>query len=650
MSRLPDDDQGSSAPSSPPEERATTGSTPPTSSPPESAHSLGSVRTALDQVDRTLVEALAERVRLIERVAERKARGGAVVRDPAREEALLGKLVDLGREAGLDAFLVTRVFREVLDHSLRLQIERLAGRAGDEAAITVGFQGGEGAYSHMCAQRFFSARKAAIFRGYPDFRSMLEAVRDGGLAYAVLPIENTTAGSINESYDLLAEYDLRLVGEEVQRVEHCLIGLADVPLHRIRRIYSHPVALAQCRAFLASLPGCHAEASEDTALSVAKVKAEQDLSQAAIASEEAARIYGLPILRRHVQDQRENLTRMVIVAREDEPRDPRLPCKTSLVFATKHERGALARGIAVLSEHGLNLTKLESRPRPNTPWEYRFYLDFEGDIDDPNVAEALEQLGAETSYLRVLGCYPARTLPEARPVEPATPASPPKTPTPRPAPAQGVVRVGDRLEIGAVPVVFAGPASGDDPAEAAAAARDAGAQGYWGAFLSEGGLIGKARETVVRAAHERSLPIALPVDHAADVRELTRRAELLVVPPARMHDTVLLRELGHVDAAIAITRLPGSRLQEWLDAARFVRERGNGRLILVDGSSRQLPDLALLPEITTVCAHPVLVSLQAAKADSRAQLAEAARVAGAHGVICPTGEPLEAVVAAVRGE
>jgi chorismate mutase/prephenate dehydratase len=641
VSRLPDDDEGS-APSTPAEESVTTASTP-----PESGHSLGSVRSALDRVDRTLVEALAERVRLIERVAERKARGGAVVRDPAREEALLGKLVDLGREAGLDAFLVTRVFREVLDHSLRLQIERLAGRAGDEAPITVGFQGGEGAYSHMCAQRFFSARRAAIFRGYPDFRSMLEAVRDGALAYAVLPIENTTAGSINESYDLLAEYDLRLVGEEVQRVEHCLIGLADVPLHRIRRIYSHPVALAQCRAFLQSLPGCHAEASEDTALSVARVKAEQDLSQAAIASEEAARIYGLPILRRHVQDQRENLTRMVIVAREDEPRDARLPCKTSLVFATKHERGALARGIAVLSAHGLNLTKLESRPRPNTPWEYRFYLDFEGDIDDPNVAEALEELGAETSYLRVLGCYPARTLPEARPVEPASPVVKPAA---RPAPAQGVVRVGDRLEIGAVPVVFAGPASGDDPAEAAAAARDAGAQGYWGAFLSEGGLIGKARDAVVRAAHERSLPIALPVDHAADVRELTRRAELLVVPPARMHDTVLLRELGHVDAAIAITRLPGSRLQEWIDAARFVRERGNGRLILVDGSSRRLPDLALLPEITSLCDHPVLVNLQAAKAESRAQLAEAARVAGAHGVICPTGEPLEAVVAAVRGE
>ncbi len=641
MSRSPDDDPPEPPASTPPAS-ATTASTP-----PDSAHALDSVRSALDSVDRRLLEALAERVRLIERVAERKSRGGAVVRDPAREEALLGKLVDLGREAGLDAFLVTRVFREVLDHSLRVQIERLAGRAGEEPTITVGFQGGEGAYSHMCAQRFFSARKAAIFRGYPDFRSMLEAVRDGALAYAVLPIENTTAGSINESYDLLAEYDLRLVGEEVQRVEHCLIGLADVPLHRIRRIYSHPVALAQCRAFLASLPGCHAEASEDTALSVAKVKREQDLSQAAIASEEAARIYGLPILRRHVQDQRENLTRMVIVAREDEPRDPRLPCKTSLVFATKHERGALARGIAVLSEHGLNLTKLESRPRPNTPWEYRFYLDFEGDIDDPNVAEALEQLGAETSYLRVLGCYPARTLPESRPVEPAQPAA--KATPPKPARAQGVVRVGDRLEIGAVPVVFAGPASGDDPAEAAAAARDANAQGYWGAFLSEGGLIGKAREAVVRAAHERSLPIALPVDHAADVRELTRRAELLVVPPARMHDTVLLRELGHVDAAVAIVRLPGSRLSEWLDAARFVRERGNGRLILVDGSSRRLPDLALLPEITAACDHPVLVSLQAASPEARPRLAEAARIAGAHGVICPSGESLAEVVAAVRG-
>ena len=609
------------------------------------SHSLSGVRDALDAVDRRLVQALAERVRLVEKVAERKNRGGAVVRDPAREEALLAKLVKLGQEAGLDTFLVTRVFREVLDHSLRLQLERLAGRAGAEDAVSVGFQGGEGAFSHMCAQRFFSARKAAIFRGYPNFRSMLEAVRDGSLAYAVLPIENTTAGSINESYDLLAEYDLRLVGEEIQRVEHCLIGLADVPLHRIRRIYSHPVALAQCGAFLATLPGCHAEASEDTALSVARIKAEQDLSQAAIASEEAARIHGLPILRRQVQDQQENLTRMVIVAREDEPRDRRLPSKTSLVMATKHERGALARGIAVLSEHGLNLTKLESRPRPNSPWEYRFYLDFEGDVDDPEVATALEKLSEQSSYLRVLGCYPARTLPESRPVEPA----PPSPSVTKAAPVQSVVRVGERLEIGAVPVVFAGPTSADDSADSAARAREGGAQGFWGGFLSEGGLIARTRETVISAAHARSLPVALPIDHAADVRELTRRAELLIVPPARMHDGALLRELGHVDAPVAITRLPGSRLDEWLDAARFVRERGNGRLILVDGTSRHLPEIALLPELGHRSAHPVLVCLHAAAPQSRARLAEAARVAGAHGVITPATDELVDVVAAVRG-
>ena len=609
------------------------------------SHSLDGVRDALDAVDRRLVEALAERVRLVEQVAERKSRGGAVVRDPAREEALLGKLVGLGQEAGLDTFLVTRVFREVLDHSLRVQLERLAGRAEGEEAVTVGFQGGEGAFSHMCAQRFFSARKAAIFRGYPDFRSMLEAVRDGSLAYAVLPIENTTAGSINESYDLLAEYDLRLVGEEIQRVEHCLIGLADVPLHRIRRIYSHPVALAQCRSFLASLPGCHAEAAEDTALSVPRIKAEQDLTHAAIASEEAARVHGLPILRRRVQDQRENLTRMVIVAREDEPRDRRLPSKTSLVMATKHERGALARGIAVLSEHGLNLTKLESRPRPNTPWEYRFYLDFEGDIDDPEVATALEQLAEQTSYLRVLGCYPARTLPESRPAEPA----PPSSTVAKPAPAQGVVRVGERLEIGAVPVVFTGPAASDAAPDAAARAHEHAAQGFWGGFLSEGGLLGKARDGILSAAQARSLPVALPIDHAADVRELTRRAELLIVPAARMHDTSLLRELGHVDAPVVITRLPGAPLDEWLDAARFVRERGNGRLILLDGTSRSLPELALLPELTATCAHPVLVSLQAAAPEARARLAEAARVAGAHGVVTPASDELSDVVAAVRG-
>jgi prephenate dehydratase len=235
---------------------------------------------------------------------------------------------------------------------------------------------------------------------------MLEALQAGEVDFAVLPIENSIAGSINESYDLLAKMGLSLVGEEYQPIAHCLIGAADVPVSDIRRIYSHPVALAQCRAFLESLEDCHVEAFVDTAMAVEKVKRDAEPTHAAIASEQAAELHGLPILRRDIADHPENYTRMVIVAREPAHHDRGVACKTSLIFSTIHEQGALARCIAIFAERGLNLTKIESRPKPDTPFEYIFYVDFEGNVERDVTQAALEDLEAVTTFLVVLGSYP----------------------------------------------------------------------------------------------------------------------------------------------------------------------------------------------------------------------------------------------------
>lgn len=367
---------------------------------------LSALRQRLDGIDADLVNALARRQSVIDEVASAKKEGG-VLRDPAREEALLKRLLELGAGEGLEPFVITRIFRELIDHSVRRQQVLLAG---DQTTFRrVAYQGGEGAFSHSCAMRHFAAFEGDTeLTGHDAFRPMLESVRDGVADYAVLPIENSIAGSINESYDLLNELDLHIVGEEAQAVVHCLIALPGVEMRDLRRVYSHPVALLQCRRFLAGLPECGSEAYEDTALSVAKIKADGERSHGAIASEEAAEIHGLPILRRGIQDEEENLTRMVIVAREPRAFDPRVTCKTSLVFSTRHTRGSLARCIAVLAEHDLNLTKLESRPEPKSPFRYRFYLDFEGNTADLHVQRALDDFRKETSMLRVLGCYPAK--------------------------------------------------------------------------------------------------------------------------------------------------------------------------------------------------------------------------------------------------
>ena len=273
--------------------------------------------------------------------------------------------------------------------------------------LAIGYQGTEGAYSQLAAMHHFEgAAESVRCVGYHSFREMLEALKAEEIDYAVLPIENSIAGSINESYDLLAGMGLSLVGEEFQPIAHCLIGAADVEVGDLRRVYSHPVALAQCGEFLETLEDCHVEAFVDTAMAVAKVKQDADPTQAAIASEQAATLHGLPILRRDIADHPENYTRMVIVAAEPAHYAQGVPCKTSLIFSTIHEQGALARCISIFAERGLNLTKIESRPKPDTPFEYIFYVDFEGNVDRETTQAALRDLDAVTTFLTVLGSYP----------------------------------------------------------------------------------------------------------------------------------------------------------------------------------------------------------------------------------------------------
>lgn len=377
---------------------------------------LTDLRSELDTIDHALVEALARRARLIHDIAARKADDASKpIRDDGREAELLSHVGDLASDAGLDPRYVRRLYRQILDHSVRVQELRVSG-AGAEDAVRVVYQGRDGSYSSMAAARHFEARHAdADLVGLDTFDDILSAVHDGEADYAVLPIENTIAGSINEAYDLLATHDLKLVGEEIQPVEHCLLALDDVPLERIRRVYSQVPALAQCTRFLRDLDNCVAMSWTDTALSAQKVAEDDDLSQAAIASEAAGLRYGLKVIRRNIADDPNNHTRFVVVARAEVDYDLRIPCKTSIVFGTRHEAGSLLRVLNVLADHGLNLSKLESRPRPGTPWAYRFYADLMGNRRDPNVATALREAEDVTRFLRVLGSYPSRTT--ERPVE-----------------------------------------------------------------------------------------------------------------------------------------------------------------------------------------------------------------------------------------
>lgn len=282
--------------------------------------------------------------------------------------------------------------------------------------VVVGYQGTDGAYSQIAAENHFAVLGDRLkTRGYDSFPELLSAVASGAIEYAMQPIENTTAGSINEAYDLLARMDLHLIGEEVLRVQHCLVGLPGSDVSKIRRVFSHPQALAQCSTFLSAMPDCAVQAFTDTAMSVTKVRDEGDPTQAAVASARAAELYGLAILHRAIANQEYNFTRFVAVSRAPVAYDLNERCKTSLIFTTRHERGALVRCLSILADHDLNLTKLESRPRPETPWEYLFYVDFEGNAADPRIRAAVSGVEQHTTFFKLLGSYPIRTRPGAQP-------------------------------------------------------------------------------------------------------------------------------------------------------------------------------------------------------------------------------------------
>jgi len=376
-------------------------------------HDLAALRKSLDDIDSVLVSALGERARLARQMARVKAEGDGPVRDADRETALLQHRSAVGERLGLDPAFVRRIFREILDDSVRRQQDALQTSAADAMQeLRVAFQGTEGAYGHQAAlQHSAVAQRPVAFKAYGSFKAMLEAVIDGHVDRALLPIENTTAGSVYESYDLLLRYNLSILGEEIVDVRHCLLGLSDVPIESLRRIHSHPQALSQCSEFLSTLTDCEGVAAANTALAARHVRTLGSTTEAAIASEEAGAHFGLTVLRRDIANQAVNYTRFVVVAATPADCDPRIATKVSMVLSTRHEHGALVWCLNVIADEGLNITKLESRPRPGTPWEYVFYIDVAGHLASPRMQAALTGLAERTVFVKVLGCYPSRELP-----------------------------------------------------------------------------------------------------------------------------------------------------------------------------------------------------------------------------------------------
>lgn len=279
---------------------------------------------------------------------------------------------------------------------------------------TAAFQGELGAFSQQAAWRLLGEGTKVL--PCQTFRQVFESVVLRRATAAVIPIENTLHGSVHENYDHLLEFDLKIVAETRLRIVHNLIAPPGVKWADVRSVYSHPVALNQCLRFFAANPRLARESFYDTAGSVKMVMRDRPLGAAAIASDMAAGIYGAEILKRSIEDDRENYTRFFLLrpARHRAPA-PRAAAKTSVVFAVGDTPGALFRALGALALRDLSIAKIESRPMKGRPWEYLFYLDFLGDTAEPRVERALGHLEELADFVRVLGCYGAADGAEAHP-------------------------------------------------------------------------------------------------------------------------------------------------------------------------------------------------------------------------------------------
>ena len=269
--------------------------------------------------------------------------------------------------------------------------------------ITVAFQGEPGAYSELAALEFF-APVSVQTRPCETFDQAFQAVSEGTCTHGVLPIENSLAGSIHRNYDLMLQHDLYIVGEFPLRVQHCLLALPGTRIQDIQRIYSHPQALAQCERYIRNR-GWQTLPAYDTAGSARELAESHEPGTASIASALAGKTYGLEVLDAGIEDSPDNTTRFFLLGREEPP--PARYNKTSIVFATLHTPGALYNVLGELASRGINLTKIESRPRRNRPWHYVFYVDLEGHWQDAAVHRALIGLLARTAFVKLLGSYPA---------------------------------------------------------------------------------------------------------------------------------------------------------------------------------------------------------------------------------------------------
>ena len=373
---------------------------------------LAEIRIKLDEIDQQIESLFEERMRLCGEVAEYKIKTGKPVYDAKREQEKIETLTGMA-EGDFNKQAVGELFLQMMTLSRRYQYQTMAGRIGlmelgfkkvrqlDTKGRRIAFQGLAGAYGHAAAIQYFG--KDADLHHVRRFEDLMIELQEDKADFGVLPIENSTAGFVTDNYDLLLRYDNYIVAETFVPVNHFLLGTKDASIEDIRRVYAHPQALLQSSEFLNKRADWQQLSMENNAVAAKKVRDENDRSQAAVASEIAGEIYGLKPLAETINNSRDNTTRFLILSRNPVYREDAE--KISICFELPHKSGSLYNMLGNFIFNHVNMRMIESRPVPGRNWEYRFFVDIEGNLDNPGVINALHGISQEAQNMRILGNY-----------------------------------------------------------------------------------------------------------------------------------------------------------------------------------------------------------------------------------------------------
>jgi chorismate mutase / prephenate dehydratase len=644
------------------------------------ADKLNDVRTKIDNLDHRILDLLAERKKLSKEIIEEKCLQEVKVRDFEREQALIKDRVDSGRDRSLESHFVGRIFREILQDSVRSQhryIESLNAKPEEmHRKLSVAFHGIKGSYCEIAAiQHFEKINRPLDLKGYSSFDEVIQAVVKGDVECAIIPVENSSRGGINEVFELLLNTNLFIVGEEKLKIEHRLLGLSNADIKSVKRVLCSHLTYLDCKDTIKNY-GFEVEYFPESASAALEVSKRKDSSIVAIASEESAKQYGLKVLVPRMGANKDgvvkdDIVRSLIVAKNPRDVDNRIPAKTSLVFATPNEPGALANALIVFRNHNINLTKLESHPIHGNPWEEMFYVDFVGNIRSTEVSDAIKELTTVIRFLRVMGSYPTVDLDmaayeERRPkantvVEDAT-AKTKKSSSKsksyslasREHKESDTVIVVKGAKIGGDTsfCIMAGPCSVESEEQIMKCAKEAKETGVQvlrgGCFkprtspYSFQGLGFEGLKLLKVAGDTYDLPIITEVMAPEDVEGVAELSDMLQIGARNMQNFNLLKAVGATKRPVLLKRGMSSSIEDLLNAAEYVLAQGNQQLILCERgirtfetATRSTLDLSAVPVLKRETHLPIIVDPSHAAGERYLvpPLSRAAKAIGSHGLI-----------------